>query len=186
MKNIVLLITDTFRFDNLSNRARRPIRTPALDTFSERRGTSVDVFHTGSFPTIPHRTDLATGKLVWPHFPWQPIDLSSQNHIARLLGKQGYVSQLICDCPHLFNARFQHSFTAAFQHRGQEGDKHLLHLNDEIPVVMPHEKTRQAPIFRGSTLADAHRWINRNVVTEAGTISARTAATTVATICAPP
>ena len=35
------------------------------------------------------------------------------------------------------------------------------------------------PSFQGSTLADAHRWINRNVVTEAGTFSARTAATTV-------
>lgn len=179
MKNIVLLITDTFRYDNLEDRARRPIRTPELDAFSRQRGTSIEGFHTGSFPTIPHRTDVATSKLGWPHFPWQPIDLSSRNHIARLLGRQGYVSQLICDCPHLFNARFQQSFTAAFQHRGQEGDKPLLHLNDEIPVVMPHEKTRRVPSFRGSTLADTHRWINRDVTTEAGTFSARTASTTV-------
>ena len=33
MKNIVLLITDTFRYDNLGERARRPIRTPMLDKF---------------------------------------------------------------------------------------------------------------------------------------------------------
>jgi hypothetical protein len=33
VKNIVLLITDTFRFDNLGERAPRPVRTPALDRF---------------------------------------------------------------------------------------------------------------------------------------------------------
>ena len=28
MENIVLLITDTFRYDNLGERAEKPIRTP--------------------------------------------------------------------------------------------------------------------------------------------------------------
>ena len=39
MKNIILLITDTFRYDNLGSRAPRPVRTPALDEFAERRAT---------------------------------------------------------------------------------------------------------------------------------------------------
>ena len=44
---------------------------------------------------------------------------------------------------------------------------------------MPHEKTRQHPSFRGRTLADTHRWMNRYFDGEDGTFSARTAATTV-------
>ena len=111
---------DTFRYDNLYDRAERPVRTPELDRFAAERATEITRFYTGSFPTIPHRTDVATGMLGWPHYGWQPIDLSSPNHVAVLLREQVYVTQLICDCPHLFNARFQQCFEAAFQHRGQE------------------------------------------------------------------
>ena len=57
MKNIVLLITDTFRYDNLGERARRPIRTPRLDKFEAERATAIDKFYMSSFPdgAAPHR-----------------------------------------------------------------------------------------------------------------------------------
>lgn len=177
MKNIVLLITDTFRYDNLGDRAKRPIRTPELDKFAAERATEITRFYTGSFPTIPHRTDVAQGVLGWPNYGWQPISQSGPNHVGRILGKAGYVSQLICDCPHLFNAGFQQGFTAAFQHRGQEGDKPLLHLNDPIERSTPLDKTRKAPMFRDATLADQHRWTNRYYKTEDQTFQHKTSST---------
>ncbi|HIE29453.1 TPA: hypothetical protein EYP66_19465 [Candidatus Poribacteria bacterium] len=162
MYNIILIITDTYRYDNLGDRVEAmPVRTPELDAFAAERATAVEGFYTGSFPTIPHRTDIATGRLGWPNYGWQPIDQSGRNHIARLFNAKGYATQLICDCPHLFNARFQAGFNAAFQNRGQEGDKALLHLNDPIETVMPSEKTRLSPSFRGHPLVDQHRWHNR-------------------------
>ena len=185
MRNIILLITDTFRYDNLGQRARRPVRTPELDCFAAERATEIGGFYAGSFPTIPHRTDLATATLGWPHYGWQPIDLSSPNHIARLLRGAGtgsgpsYVSQLICDCPHLFNARFQPAFDAAFQHRGQEADRPLLHLNDPIQRVLPLDKTRTHPMFQGHTLADMHRWVNRYPGSELDTFPAKTGSTAI-------
>ena len=179
MKNIILLITDTYRYDNLGDRAERPIRTPALDRFAAERATEITRFYTGSFPTIPHRTDVATGILGWPHYGWQPIDQSGSNHIASMLRDPGYVSQLICDCPHLFNARFQHAFDAAFQHRGQEGDKALLHLNDPIRPVMAAEKTRTRPAFRGHSLVDLHKWHNRDPRYEGDTFPAKTGSTAI-------
>jgi len=175
MYNIVLIITDTFRYDNLGDRAEAmPVRTPELDAFAAERATAVEGFHTGSFPTIPHRTDIATGRLGWPHYGWQPIDQSGQNHIGRLLNQKGYATQLICDCPHLFNARFQAGFTAAVQNRGQEGDKALLHLNDPIEVVMPPEKTRLSPLYKERPLVDQHRWHNRYWSLESETFPAQT------------
>ena len=174
MKNIILLITDTFRYDNLGNRATKPIRTPMLDSFAANRASAIEKFYMNSFPTIPHRTDVATSTVGWPHYPWQPIDQSGPNHVAKLLAGEGYATQLICDCPHLFNARFQQGFQAAFQHRGQEGDKPLLHLNDDIEIVMPDEKTRPNPSFRGHTLANTHRWTNRYYQYESETFSGRT------------
>ncbi|MBI4559350.1 MAG: sulfatase [Candidatus Hydrogenedentes bacterium] len=177
MKNIVLLITDTFRYDNLGERARRVVRTPELDRFAATRATEIRGFAMGSFPTIPHRTDLATGRLGWPHYGWQPIDESSPNHLARMLGEAGYVTQLICDCPHLFPARFDRAFDAAFQHRGQEFDRPLLHLNDPIERVQPAKKTRSEPTFRGERLPNIHRWTNRYYRLESETFAMRTAAT---------
>jgi len=162
MHNIILIITDTYRYDNLGDRAEiMPVRTPELDAFSEKQATAVEGFYTGSFPTIPHRTDIATGRLGWLNYGWQPIDQSGKNHIARILNGKGYSTQLICDCPHLFNARFNSGFNAAYQNRGQEGDKALLHMNDPIETVMPAEKTRTRPSFRGHPLVDQHRWHNR-------------------------
>ena len=180
MHNIVLIITDTFRYDNLFDRAKEmPVRTPELDDFANNQATSIEGFYTGSFPTIPHRTDIATGRLGWHSYGWQAIELSSRNHIARLLGNKGYDTQLICDCPHLFNARFQAGFSAAVQIRGQEGDKALLHLNDPIKSVMPNEKTRLQPAFKGYNLVDVHRWHNRYWQLESETFPARTGEMTI-------
>ena len=177
MKNIILLITDTYRYDNLFDRAQRPVRTPQLDAFAKNRATEVQRFITGSFPTIPHRTDVTTGRLGWPWYGWQPLVNSSQNAWPRMLREQGYATQLLCDCPHLFNAGFQQTFMAAFQTRGQEGDCALLHLNDPVEVVMPHEKTRMgAPLQpRAKSLADMHRWANRYYRCEEETFCYRTA-----------
>lgn len=175
MKNIILLITDSFRYDNLCGRCTAmPVQTPELDRFLVDHAAEVHGLVTGSFPTIPHRTDLATGRLGWPFHGWQPIDCSSRNHMAALLAGQGYATQLLCDCPHLFRARFDAGFTAAFHLRGQEGDKALLHLNDPIEHVMPPGKTRIRPQFRGFNLVDVHRWTNRGNRYEADSFAART------------
>ena len=176
MKNIILLITDTYRYDNLIDRGDKTVRTPYLHEFMRSRATSLTKCYTGSFPTIPHRTDLATGILGWPHYGWQPIDQSNPNHIGKLLHKNGYISQLICDCPHLFNARFDQGFEAAFHNRGQEGDKALLHMNDPIKSILSDDKTRPHPSFRGASLPNVHRWTNRYMRLESETFAYRTSA----------
>ena len=60
--NIIVIITDTFRRDNLGARARRPVHTPELDRFAAERATELTGLTMSSFPTIPHRTDFASGK----------------------------------------------------------------------------------------------------------------------------
>lgn len=178
MKNILLLITDTYRYDNLGDRSALQVRTPELDRFAATRAAAMENFYAGSFPTIPHRTDLATGFLGWPHYGWQALEKSGRNPIASILGDAGYATQLICDCPHLFKAGFNLAFDAACHLRGQENDRFLLHLNDPIETVLPADKTRQKPLFRGHGLADVHRWMNRGPRCEADTFASRTASVT--------
>ena len=175
--NIIVLITDTFRRDNLGTRAVRPVRTPALDRFAAERATELTGLTMSSFPTIPHRTDFASGRVGWPHYGWQPISHSTPNHIASLLAERGYFTQLICDCPHLFKSGFQVGFHGSYQHRGQEGDLTLLHMNDPIREAMPRAKTRLSPETLGGTLIDLHMWLN-DIRAEADTFCAQTAQTT--------
>ena len=172
--NIILLISDTFRYDNLFDRAAMPIRTPNLDRFSER-AVSLSRFYVSSFPTIPHRTDLTTGRYGWPWYPWQDRRQSSANHLPQILGTEGYVSQLLCDCPHLFNSGFQFGFNGAQVLRGQESDLPFLRLNHPIEQVMPPEKTRTGHHFQGRNLVDLSRWTNRRWYREIDRFPPRTA-----------
>jgi arylsulfatase A-like enzyme len=172
--NIILIMADTFRYDNLFDRAALPVRTPHLDAFSQQ-AVSLEQFYTGSFPTIPQRTDMISGRYGWPWYPWQPLDRSTGNSLPGILAQNGYVSQLICDTPHLFNARFQHVFTAAEALRGQEGDVHHLHMNHPIPNAMPPEKTRPGKHFQERNLVDIHRWQNRDWAGEGDRFPPRTA-----------
>ena len=156
--NIILIVADTYRYDNLFDRAAMPVRTPHLDKFSER-AVSFSRFYTGSFPTIPQRTDLISGRYVWPWYPWQM--LVEDNRMPNILNQHGYVTQLLCDCPHLFNNGFHRTFNAAYQVRGQEGDTPVLHMNDPILEIMPRGKTRTGHHFQDKNLVDLHRWTNR-------------------------
>jgi len=172
--NIILLLSDTFRYDNLFDRAAdMPVRTPNLDAFARNRAVSLTRMYTGSFPTIPQRTDMTSGRIGWPWYGWQSRTASSKNHLPVMLGKAGYATQLLCDCPHLFRANFDQGFRAAHVLRGQEGDVFFLRLNHPIERTQPPEKNRA---FKGQWAAsELHRWTNRNWKTEEDRFAPRTA-----------
>jgi len=176
--NIILLISDTFRYDNLFDRAAMPVKTPNLDAFSER-AVSMDNMYTASFPTIPHRTDVTTGRFGWPWYGWQDLLKWGQNHIPRILSKSGYVSQLLCDCPHLFKAGFPNGFDGAHVNRGQEGDTYFLRMNHPIEDNMPRRKTRKGHHFQGKTLADISQWTNMKNYREEDRFAPKTARLTI-------
>ena len=172
--NIILLISDTYRYDNLFDRGTPPVATPNLDRFSERT-VSLSNLYTSSFPTIPHRTDLISGRCGWPWYGWQDLTMSTTNYMPRLLKAKDYVSQLICDCPHLFHHGFKRVFDAAVTVRGQEGDMRFLRMNDGPTAAMPRDKTRPATPFFGCTLVDLHRWQNADWTCEEDRFAPRTA-----------
>ena len=172
--NIILLISDTYRYDNLFDRAAMPVRTPNLDAFSER-AVSLSRMYTASFPTIPQRTDATSGRFGWPWYGWDSRLKTTENHLPSLLGQAGYVSQLLCDCPHLFRADFDSGFNGAHVVRGQEGDTYFLRMNHTIERSMPPEKTRHGQHFQGRNLPDLHRWTNRRWYREEDRFPARTA-----------
>ena len=172
--NIIVVIADTFRYDNIYPLEDNPLKGKHLEEFA-RQGVSLSHFYTGSFPTIPQRTDFTTGRVGWPWYPWQALQLSGNNHLPKLLGEAGYVSQLLGDCPHLINSRFDLGFDGFHTLRGQEGNSHFLRLNHEIRETIPVAKTRTGSGFMGRNLPDLHRWTNQYFERESETFAYRTA-----------
>lgn len=171
--NIILIVSDTFRYDNLGCNGNAVIDTRDLDAFA-RQCAVFDNCYTGSFPTIPHRTDMVTGRFVFPYYGWQPL-APDWKPVAEYLSRAGFVTQLLCDTPHLLsgNSNFHRGFNAYSWTRGQEADTPFTRMNDPIRPVMDHEKTRcdyklgkkpsPAPgIPFETTLADRHAWVNRH------------------------
>ncbi len=176
--NVIYICTDTFRYDNVFGPEPLPTRTPELEAFAQR-ATVLNNMIMGSFPTIPQRTDVFSGRHGWPWYGWQALEKSSKNWLPSLFSQAGYVTQLLCDTPHLFGCGFNHAFHAAEVVRGQEGDIPFLHMNDPIETVMPPEKTRHGQHFQGRNLIDQHAWTNHLGRYEEDLFMARTASRTV-------
>ena len=178
--NIIVLVSDTFRYDYLGCNGNAWIGTAALDRFAER-AVCFDRHYLSSFPTIPNRTDLFTGRYSFPFHGWKPLDPGIPV-LSTIFGAAGYQSQLICDTPHLMKGvhHFDRGFDGAYWIRGQEGDKPLLKGNLPPRMEVDGAKTRVDPHMantRFGNLATLHSWTNRDWAWEEDRFCVRTAQT---------
>jgi len=186
--NIILIVSDTLRYDCVGYHGVDPYRwdirdrprTPHIDRFAAQ-SLVFDRAYTGSFPTIPMRSEMLSGKLTFPYRGWTPLP-EDEVVLADLLGQAGYTSMLICDTPHLMRDghRFDRGFSAWHWNRGQEGDRAIT---DDIEVVPPCDSAKQRlperhlrchlkwttahwgaeeDTFVATTMRDACRWLERN------------------------
>ena len=179
--NVIVLVSDTFRYDYLGCNGNDWMGTDALDRFADR-AVCFDQHYLSSFPTIPNRTDLFTGRYSFPFHPWKPLDREAPV-LSTIFGANGYQSQLICDTPHLMSreAFFNRGFDGAYWIRGQEGDKPLLKGNLEPRVDVPADaRTRVDNNMRNTrfgNLATLHTWTNRDWAWEEDRFCVQTART---------
>jgi arylsulfatase A-like enzyme len=160
--NIVVLVSDTFRYDYIGANGNTWIKTPELDAFAAS-AVGFDNYYVSSFPTIPTRTDWFTGRYGFPFYGWKPLDPRA-TVIAPQLAGAGYTCQLIIDTPHMMRAdyNFDRGFHGATWIRGQEGDTPLTWMNRPVVEKMPEAKTRQSPKPFGGVLANVHAWQNHH------------------------
>jgi arylsulfatase A-like enzyme len=178
--NIILIVSDTFRRDHLGCYGNNWIRTPNLDRLA-RESTVFDQAYTGSFPTIPHRKDLFTGKWTFTYCDWSPLG-REETILAQCLADKGYLTQMVVDTYHLIKDGFSYDrgFHGWIWHRGQEGDRYST-----SPAEPPIPKSRkqvewllravarqyaknvslrvhEQDYFAPKTLSEARRWLERN------------------------
>ena len=119
--NIIHIISDTFRRDNLAIYGGKGY-TPSLNAFAEKC-VVFDKAYVCSYPTVPIRGDLVTGQVGICRRGWEPLERNVPV-IANALTDAGVVSMMIADTPHHINNGFFYNrgFTGWKWIRGQEGD----------------------------------------------------------------
>ena len=131
--NIILCIADTLRYDHIGFHGNDSIETPNLDRLASE-SMVFDNAYTASYPTIPHRTDVITGRYGSPFHIWQPLPFHWPT-LPRYLSDQGYCTQLIHDTPHLVNGghNFDYPFHAWYTVRGAEVDRPWIDNRAGLP-----------------------------------------------------
>jgi len=142
--NIILVIIDTLRYDYIAANGNDRIRTPNIDRLASM-SWRFDRSFAASFPTIPHRTDVMTGRYGGPFHPWLPLRHDAVT-LPWTLAQAGWATQLIHDTPHLVNGG--HNFDWPFQAwtfiRGAEVDRPWITDRRDFP-----DNWKPDPVFDG-------------------------------------
>jgi len=177
--NVVLIISDTLRRDHLGCYGNGWIRTPHLDGFAQRAAV-FDRAYCASFPTVPNRNDILTGRYTFTYQGWVPLSRDDFT-LAEVAGVAGVLTSLIADTPHPFAPGFnyQRGFQAWELIRGQEHDPWKSHPREvHFPCAPeklrnPHhtvvqylrnvaERQSEEDHFVAQTMRAAARWLEEN------------------------
>lgn len=120
--NVILVMSDTFRHDNLSCYGPTEVETPRLDRFAEE-SLVFDNAYLGSFPTVPNRLDIMSGRFSFIDREWSPLPHETVA-LQQVLSVSGIATQMITDNMHLLELGYNYSrgFDAFEWIRGQETD----------------------------------------------------------------
>jgi arylsulfatase A-like enzyme len=177
--NCILIISDTLRRDHLGCYGNEWISTPHIDRFA---GESVlfDRAYAASFPTVPHRHDVLTGRYTFTDAAWAPLP-RDETILAEELAAAGYVSMMILDEPHIVENGYHYDrgFDGWEWIRGQESDRwRTAPARPDLPC--PAQKLRrperlarvhqrniwsrryEEDTFVARTMAQAGRWLEDN------------------------
>lgn len=114
--NAIVIVSDTLRRDHLpcyqervippTERLGAPysIYAPHLRRLAEESLVFENAY-TASFPTVPCRNDIMTGRYTFVYKPWEPLG-PDEVVLAETLAKAGYTTALFADTPHPFAPGF--------------------------------------------------------------------------------
>lgn len=131
--NLIVLVSDTFRADNLETYDSNWVETPYLNAFA-KESVVFEHFYPEGLPTIPIRRQLYTGRRIVPthlYFQQDNVSLPGWHQLfledvtlSETLRAASYKTALIADLPHIFkpDRNFHRGFDSFQWIRGQEID----------------------------------------------------------------
>jgi len=158
--NIVVIVSDTFRWDYLGSAGNDWIQTPRLDELAAQSVVFEDAYGEG-IPTLPVRRVMFTGRRI---FPFQAFKqhCRAQCHgwhgyydedvtLAEHLREQGYTGCLVNDVWHMMQPgmNFHRGYDSWFWIRGQEGDPYKLADRAAVDELATRAEGSR-PIYEGA------------------------------------
>jgi arylsulfatase A-like enzyme len=173
--NIIFVMSDTFRSDNLSCYGPTQTKTPRLDEFANQSFVFDNAF-LGSFPTIPNRLDIMSGRFSFIDHEWCPLPRDTVT-LQQILSASGVASQMIIDNPHMIEMGFNYErgFDAWEWIRGNETDTWKIKPPSLVIPETSHSQRRgfirkrylnntawwecEEDRFAARTMSEACRWL---------------------------
>ncbi len=156
--NVVVIVSDTLRRDHLGAYGNPWIHTPHLDRFAAE-SVVFDSHHVGSFPTMPARADLVTGRLSCAFMTWAPLPPELPT-LAEAFRAAGFLTTAIVDTP--FYIRNGFGYDRGFHDfvwiRGQ-GDSSRMEERVDARATWVGESDR----YVARTMTAASDWLERHV-----------------------
>jgi len=170
--NIIQVVSDTLRRDYLGCYGNRWIHTEYLDRFA-KEAMLFDRAYIASFPTMPHRRDIFTGRYTFAYSTWSPLS-RDEIILSQLLRQAGYTTMLITDTPHLTRNGYNYDrgFDGWLWIRGQEADRYMTN-----PTKHSEERKKalgaqylssvslrrfEEDYFVAQTMTEAEKWLELN------------------------
>ncbi|MGI8915970.1 MAG: sulfatase [Chloroflexota bacterium] len=129
--NVVVVLIDTLRRDYLSPYGATSVATPNFQRLADM-GTTFDQAYLTSYPCMPARRDLWTGRYEFPWRGWGPLE-TGDRALPEVLSNAGIHTGLVTDHYHLFehgSGNYQFGFDSWEFIRGQEKDPWGLAVGD--------------------------------------------------------
>jgi len=168
--NLLIIVSDTFRWDYIGAYGNNWIETPNLDKLARESALFTDAYAEG-LPTLPARRTLLTGRPVFPFRfrpqkddlvqvdGWHPL-FDEDITLAEHLRTQGYITAYVTDVYHVMKPgkNFHRGFDCWYWVRGQEGDPWAL--RDKARVA----KWLEEATGRRVEQVDPRSWVVQHLV----------------------
>ncbi|NKB69924.1 MAG: sulfatase-like hydrolase/transferase [Candidatus Latescibacteria bacterium] len=180
--NVIVVMLDSLRADHVGAYGPARARTPNLDRFAA--GAQVfDQVYAGSFPTLPCRRDLFTGRWGHPFNTWDEMERDLPT-MAETFRRAGYKTGLIFDTPMFMTQGnfLDRGFGSIEWIRGQGGEPWISDAFADIELPAAEHKVKAEGLRRyllnqsrrryetdylvARTMMEATHWLERNYTQE--------------------
>jgi arylsulfatase A-like enzyme len=179
--NTILVVLDTWRRDHSGCYGNEWIHTPNINRFAEKSAVFENAY-LASYPTLPCRRDIATGRYEFPWRGWGGLE-PDDTTLAGVINDVEKVSYFMTDIYHHWSSNngsgYWRPFTGFDIVRGQERDKYITDSDiefDNRSLGYPPHVRAQEPHFRNvqyirqeerdwfspQLFSRAARWIQHN------------------------
>lgn len=143
--NVIVICSDTFRFDHLGFLNKQTVSTPQLDQFARESAVFAD-FWLCSFPTLVNRIEVFTGRYTFPLYDWGKLPYEFPV-LSQVFKQNGFTTALIADNLHLFEDHFgfERGFDFVKNVPGQCHDPFQPTSAPMIDLPCPPEKLEPPP-----------------------------------------